>query len=583
MNGFSHNSSSLAKSLLLGLKELPDLSLSRLRKVFSLMGKTEKIVFGILAVVAAVSLLVSLKNIYNNHTVPIPARGGVYSEGTVGQPTYINPLLATQEPDLSLTNLVFSGLYKYDTNGQLVPDLADGLPVISADEKQYTVNLKHNAKWHNGKPVTADDVVFTIQTLQNPDFKSPLWMSWQSASVQKLSDYTVQFTTKDVSGPFLQKLTLGILPKGIFSGVDGQNFLQSKYNLEAIGSGPYAIKEIKKLPSGKVEQISLQAFTDFYGGQPNINEIDVKFYDNDTDLPNAFHSREILGFGFSPLTGGIALENNLPQSQTLAVPLPQYQVAFFNLNNPILADQNVRQALALATDRKAVINQIFKGRALLPVSPFVFNDPANRQVLPANVDLTQAKSLLDAAGWILDPKTGLRAKKGTSFSLNLSTSDSPINSATAQLLANQWSQLGIKVNLAILPNQQLNDNTIKPRNFDVLLYPQKLASDPDPFHFWHSSQIKDPGLNLTGFSDPAVDQLIVDAETTTNYQQRAKDYQQISSLILAKTPALFLDQAEYLYTVDNNVKNIIIHSLYDSSQRFYGVENWYMDTKRVWK
>ena len=583
MNGFSHNSTSLAKSLLLGLKELPDLSLSRLRKVFSLMGKTEKIVFGILAVVAAVSLSVSLKNIYNNHTVPIPARGGVYSEGAVGQPTYINPLLATQEPDLSLTNLVFSGLYKYDANGQLVPDLADGLPVISADEKQYTVNLKHNAKWHNGKPVTADDVVFTIQTLQNPDFKSPLRMSWQSASVKKLSDYTVQFTTKDVSGPFLQKLTLGILPKGVFSGVDGQNFLQSKYNLEAIGSGPYAIKEIKKLPSGKVEQISLEAFTDFYGGQPNINEIDVKFYDNDTDLPNAFHSREILGFGFSPLTGGIALENNLPQSQTLAVPLPQYQVVFFNLNNPILADQNVRQALALATDRKAVINQIFKGRALLPVSPFVFNDPTNRQVLPANVDLNQAKSLLDAAGWTVNPKTGLRAKKGTSFSLNLSTSDSPINSATAQLLANQWSQLGIKVNLAILPNQQLNDNTIKPRNFDVLLYPQKLASDPDPFHFWHSSQIKDPGLNLTGFSDPAVDQLIVDAETTTNYQQRVKDYQQISSLILAKTPALFLDQAEYLYTVDSSLKNITIHSLYDSSQRFYGVENWYMDTKRVWK
>ncbi|MDR3643406.1 MAG: peptide ABC transporter substrate-binding protein [Candidatus Doudnabacteria bacterium] len=583
MNGFPHNQTSFAKSLMLGFKELPDLSLSRLRKVFSLLGKGEKITLAILAALAIVSLGISAANFYYSHTVSVPSQGGTYSEGILGQPTYLNPLLASQEPDLSLTNLIFSGLYKYDSNGQLVPDLADGMPVISADQKQYTINLKHNAKWQNGKPVTADDVVFTIQTLQDPDFKSPLRAAWQSDSVSKLSDYSVQFTTQDISGPFLQKLTVGILPKGIWGGIEGQNFLQSKYNLEAVGSGPYSVKQIKKLPSGKVEQISLQAYGDYYGGRPGINEIDIKFYDNDTDLPNAYHSREILGFGFSPLTSGLDTQNNLPQSKSLSIPLQQYQAVFFNLNNAILSDQTIRQALALATDRKAIIDQIFKGQAILPVSPFVFNDPSSRQVLPSDTDLSQAKSLLDQAGWIVDPKTGLRAKKGQPLSLTLSTSDSSVNSSTAQLLASQWSQLGIKVSLAILPNQLLTDNTIKPRNFDVLLYPQKFGADPDPFHFWHSSQIKDPGLNLTGFSDPTVDQLIVDAETTTNYQLRAQDYQQISGLILAKTPVLFLDQAVYQYIQDADVKNVSINSLYDSSQRFDGVESWYMDTRRVWK
>ena len=204
---------------------------------------------------------------------------------------------------------------------------------------------------------------------------------------------------------------MGILPKGIWNGVDGQNFLQSKYNLEAIGSGPYAIKEIKKLPSGKVEQINLQANDDFYDGRPLIDEIDIKFYDNETDLPNAFHSREISGFGFSPLTSSLALENNLPQTQTLKIPLPQFQVVFFNLQTPSLSDQNVRQALNLATDRGQIISQIFKGQALLPVSPFVFNIPASRQALPADTDIQKAQSLLDACGmeyWTPKPDSALK-------------------------------------------------------------------------------------------------------------------------------------------------------------------------------
>ena len=583
MNGSSNNLLSFSKEVTLGFKEIKHLSLSRLRKVFSLMGKNEKIALIILTTLALISLAFSVKNFYISHTVPIPSQGGSYTEGVLGQPTYINPLLASQEPDLSLTNLIFSGLYKYDQNGQLVPDLADGMPVISADQKQYTVNLKHNAKWHNGKPMTADDVVFTIQTLEDPNFKSPLRMMWESATVQKISDYTVQFTTQDVSGPFIQKLTLGILPKGIWSGIDGQDFLLSKYNLEAIGSGPYAIKEIKKLPSGKVEQISLQAFDDYYGGRPDIDQITLKFYDSDSELPNAFHSREIQGFGFSPLTSGITLDSNLPQSQTLSIPLSQYQVVFFNLNNPILADKNVRTALTLATDRQQIINQIFKGNALLPVSPLVFNNPAARQPLPAVTDINQAKTLLDAAGWTADPQTGMRSKKGQTFSLNVFTSDSQVNSNTAKLLLKQWGQLGIQLNLQILPSQQLNDTVIKPRIFDVLMFPQKFGQDPDPFHFWHSSQIKDPGLNLTGFSDPTVDQLIVDAQTTTDQSQRTADYQKISQTVLASNSVIFLDQAEYIYTLDNGVHNVQINSLYDSSQRFYGVENWYMSTKRVWK
>src|SRR5581483_6894215 len=210
MNGFFQNLASYAKAAWVGAKELKHLSLSRLRKVFSLLGRNEKIALLVLLVVACASFGVSIRNFYLSHTKAAPASGGAYTEGLLGQPTYINPLLARNEPDISLTELVFSSLYKYDNNGRLVADLADGMPQISPDQKQYTINLKRDAKWHNGQPVTADDIVFTVSLLKDPAYKSPLRALWQSTTVAKLSDYSVKFTTKDVSGPFLDNLTLGI-------------------------------------------------------------------------------------------------------------------------------------------------------------------------------------------------------------------------------------------------------------------------------------------------------------------------------------------------------------------------------------
>ncbi len=457
-------------------------------------------------------------------------------------------------------------------------------PQISADQKQYTVSIRPGAKWQDGTPITADDIVFTIQTLQDPSFKSPLRPLWQSTTVTKLSDYSVKFTTENISGPFIQNLTLPILPKAVWQNVSAQNFLLSKYNLEAIGSGPYSIKEIKKLPSGKVEQITLDANDNYYQGRPKINQIVFKFYDTEDDMLNAFHSREISGFGFVPLGSSLYLDKNQPGASIYTIPLPQYQVVFFNLNNPILSDQNVRTALLLATDRQQIINDVFKGNALLPVSPFVFNDPSHPFNLPDVTDLGKAESLLNSDGWKIDPKTGSRSNsKGQILSMTISTNDTLVNANAAQDLADQWRQLDIQVNLSVLPAQQLANAVIKPRDFDVLLFPQKFGADPDPFLFWHSSQVKDPGFNLTGFSDPAADQLIIDARTTTDKQKRSMDYQQFNQLIISKTPVIFLDQTEYIYAVDSSVKNINIHYLYDPSQRFEDIGSWYMEEKRIWK
>lgn len=547
------------------------------------MGKTEKIISLSLLAVAILAFALSLLNFYLDHTKPVPARGGSYTEGFLGQPTYINPLLAHQENDLSLIKLVYSGLYKYDNQGNLIADLADGLPAISQDQKQYTINLKRNVSWHNGKPFTADDVIFTIQTLKDPSFKSPLRTSWLSTEVEKLSDYSVKFSTKDISGPFIHNLTLPILPEAVWSKVDAGNFLLSENNLKAIGTGPYAIKEIRKLTSGKVDQITLSPYGNYYASQPMLDTVTIKFYDTNDDLLNALHSKEIDGFGYMPLGSDLYVEKNQTDYQVLSIPLPQYQVIFFNFNNKILADQNVRQALALAIDRGQIIQNIFKGNALLPSSPFVMSNQPAQPFGPAAPQPEQARQLLDKAGWTIDAKTNLRAKKGQTLELTVSTNDFALNSKAAELVADQWKQLGLKVNLNVVPTKQLTENIIRPRNFDVLLFPQKFGADPDPFPFWHSSQVKDPGLNLTGFADAAADQLITQGRTTTKSDIRAQKYSDFAQLVNQKVPVIFLDQTIYVYAISKNIRNLGLNKIFDSSQRFSDLPNWYMETKRVWK
>ena len=547
------------------------------------MGRKEKIATLALLGVALISLLWSLKNFYYNHTTPASDWGGEYTEGIRGQPLYINPLLAYQEPDLSLTKLVFSGLYKYD-NGGLLPDLADGLPQISADQKQYTVNLKRNVKWHNGKPFNADDVIFTIQTLKDPNYKSPLKNQWLSTTVEKLSDFQVKFTTKDISSPFIYNLALSIIPRSSWSKVEPQNFQLTELNLkEAVGNGPYFIKKITKLKSGKIQAITFESFSNYYAGKPKIDNVTVKFYETNEDILNAFRSKEIQGFGYSTFNNGFELDINKDNAQILTALLPQYQVVFFNLRNKILAEQNVRTALTMAIDKQAIIQKIFKTYASLPYSPFLASFGEKSLLDKPKTDLSEAQRILDAAGWTVDSKTNLRTKKDQTLQLHLVTNDSAFNSQAAEDLVKQWQALNIKINTTVLPTKQLTDEVIRPRNFDILLFPQKFGADPDPFVFWHSSQTKDPGLNLTGFENDLADKLITEARTTTNIGVKKAKYQQLNDLLLEKIPAVFLDQAQYFYILSKEIKNVEISPLYEPYQRFYNLPNWYIKERRVWK
>ncbi len=547
------------------------------------MARREKFIAVVLIGIAAASGSVSLNRWYVNHTNAAAAAGGDYSEGIIGQPRLINPLLATSDTDTTITRLVFSGLYKYDGSGQLVPDLAESLPIISEDQKTYTIPLRQGVKWHNDQPFTADDVVFTVKTLQDSAYSSPYRAEWLNTTVTKVDEYTVTFQVKDISGPFLSNLTLPILSQNVWDGVSADNFVLSQDNLEAIGTGPYFIKEIKKLPQGTVQSIKLEAFPNYFKGRPNLDSVRFVFYDDYEDILNGLHGRQINGFGFMPFDKNLFLDKENKSLNILQLPLPQYQAVFFNLSNKIFSDKNVRKAFNLATNKQEVVDRVFNGNSRLisgPVLPEQISDLTPVQNL---TDVTAANQLLDTAGWKINPETNIRAKGATPLEFTLATNDFALNAQTAELLVNQWKALNANVHLNILPTKELTETVIRPRNFDALLFAQKLGADPDPFVFWHSSQAKNPGLNLPGLNNAAADKLISEARTTTHDDVRADKYRQFQNLIIEETPAIFLNQSMYIYAIDYSMKGVTLQSLFDQSYRSYDMANWYLDERRVWK
>lgn len=565
-----------------GLKYIKPFRLSYLRKVFSLLGPAEKIALGVLLAALLSSGLWSARSAYFALTEPIPGYGGTYKEGVLGQPRYLNPIFATSDADKSINQLLFSGLYRYSKDGALVPDLAETLPVISEDEKEYSVTLKPNVLWHNNEPLTADDIVFTIQTIQNPETNSPLRHQWLNTEVSKVDERTILFRNTDVSGAFIHNLILPIVQKKIWESIPATEFATDSNNLKPVGTGAYTVTEITQQTNGKIIGVTLKAFSDYHEGQAYIENINLKFFDTYEDLVTAFHSGEVQGAGIDAINTNASLSANTETATVHIIPLAQYQAAFFNISHPILSDKNVRKALALAVNKQTLISEVLNGRAAPIAGPFTVQQlrlPESSQL----ANIAAAKTLLDQAGWIVDPVTNERTKNGLTLKFNISTNDTSNNLRVAEFLANAWKELGINVLVTSSQTKDLTANVIRPRSFDALVFAQQLGADPDTFAFWHSSQIKDPGLNITGFNNAQADKLISQARTTTNKDEREEAYKMFAQILNDEVPAIFLNQSVYLYTVNNAIKGLELGVLYDPIYRFTEINRWYINESRAWK
>ncbi|MDP4001560.1 MAG: ABC transporter substrate-binding protein [bacterium] len=561
--------------------------MDQLRLLPKVLSKRERYWILVFLLIIAGSIIAIPFTTYNHFTKSVANYGGSFSEGVVGQPRRINSLLAqTNDPDRDLSNLIYSGLLKYNGAGKLVPDLAKSYE-ISSDGLNYTIYLKDNVLWHDGQKLTADDIVYTIQTAQNADFGSPQRVNWQGVAIQKVNDTTIIFKLNNKYAQFLNNLTIGILPKHIWGTIQPINFASADYNLKPIGSGPYKFEKLQKDEVGQIQSYQLSANKDFYDGQPFINTIIIKFYDSEDSMITAYNGNDIQNISsISPQN-----LNKLKFKQRVNITelkVPRYFAVFFNqTKNPILANKNVRLALNYATDKQAIIDAIVGGKGSAIYSPMIESVlEINQDITKYTYDLDQAKTVLATDGWASTGDDGIlqkgSGKNQTRLTIHITTSTLPDLVKIANILKDQWGKVGVEVVVDALATPQLQQ-VIKDRDYQSLLFGEILNLDPDPFSFWDSSQTQKLGLNLALYSNKTVDSILNDARQLLNPIERAQKYDDFQKIVISDVPAVFLFNPLHLYPQTTDIQGVDTTVISVPANRFANVEKWYINTKRIWQ
>jgi len=386
-------------------------------QLFKILSKREKKVFIFFSSLFLFSFIFLSTSFYLDHTRVVPALGGSYTEGIVGFPRFINPVYAPlSNADKDLTELIFSGLMNYDGNGDLILDLAKDYQILD-NGTIYEFHLKDNLIWQDGHKLSADDIVFTVEMIQNPDIKSPLRSIWLGVEVEKISDSTIRFTLKNSSSIFLENCVLKIIPKHIWENVSAKNFSFSPNNLSPTGSGPYKLKDLSQDKEGKITSVNLIKNILHHGEGPYISKITFKFFETEEELIDAYEKRAVEGFSastFKNLSFCQASDQTpikCKDTNLYALSLPRYFTVFFNeKNSKVLSEKDVRIALNYGINKQEIIETLFSGygqEVHSPILPDIYNLQQPEKIY--EFDLEKAKSILEEAGFFMTDE-GVREK-----------------------------------------------------------------------------------------------------------------------------------------------------------------------------
>jgi peptide/nickel transport system substrate-binding protein len=553
-------------------------------RAFSPLGRGLFLFFAILLVVSSISLLAMVNT---SLRVSVPGYGGSYAEGIVGSPRFINPVLATSDADHDMTRLVFSGLVKPTPEGEYIADLASSYE-ISSDGKEYLFILREGLTFHDGKPVTSKDVVFTISKIQDGALKSPARANWDGVQTEAVDERTVRFTLPSPYAPFIKNATIGILPEHLWAEVSNEEFPFSDLNTSPIGTGPFKVDTVERSPSGIPASYTLAAFRNYALGQPYLKALMMRFYQSEEALMTAFRRGDVeAASGISPAALAGIKSGHIERST-----LNRVFGMFFNQNESVvLRDLQVRTALNEAIDREALVESVLQGYGVAlegPVPPGILTPDTPNDRAEAGDPALAAREQLIQNGWELND-VGVLVKEGeddepsTELAFSISTGNVPELHAAAEFVKNAWERMGAKVEVKVFDQGDLSQNVIRPRKYEALLFGEVVGRELDLYAFWDSSQRNDPGLNIALYANATTDHLLKEMRETSDTARRAELYTQFEAEIKKDVPAVFLYAPDFVYSVPNDVLGLELGFIESPSDRFLSAALWHREEDYVWK
>lgn len=516
-----------------------------------------------------------------------PVGGGIYREGILGSFTNANPLFATGPVDVSISRLLFSGLFKVSPSGEVMGDLASS---VTADEKGlvYTVALRPDALWHDGRKVTADDVVFTYAAIQNSEVKSPLRSSWLGVKVSKVDDTTVTFTLPSQLSSFKYELTNGIVPKHILEELDPEDYRSSNFNtVELVGTGQFKYKKLQVVGNtveDRQEIIVLLRNDSFYGTLPQIDGVEVHTYRSEESMIKQFDKQII-----QSMVGLTTVPDTLTDNENIKIitePLASTVMIFLKNTSDFLSDKRVRQALVHGTNTDSIRSSLnfstISTDSLFLRNQFTY-DPAVTQL---SYDLARAKELLDGAGWLLDEASGIRKKDGQELRIRFVSQSLSEYASITQQVQEQWRNLGVQVEAILQPEEDIQTGAIGRHDYDVLLYGISIGFDPDIFAYWHSSQF-DPNsltrLNLSEYKNDKADEALEGGRTRLDQDLRKIKYKPLLEIWREDAPAIALYQPRFILVVQGAFEDYHGGMFRTAVDRYWSIADWKIRNDQVVK
>jgi peptide/nickel transport system substrate-binding protein len=516
-----------------------------------------------------------------------PVTGGIYTEALVGSFSRYNPILDIYNPpDHDIGRLIFSRMIRFDHRGLPYGDLADSWG-ISQDGRIYTFAIQENAHWHDGETVKSDDIIFTLELIRHPDsiFPPDVKELWENIEIVRLDEKTIQFRLPEPFAPFLDYLIFGVLPVHILEGISPGEMINSSFNLQPVGSGPYKFETLL-IEDERIAGVILGINENYHGQRPYIEKFAFRYYPSSEEALEAYRRGEVMGIS---RISAAALEGALsePGLSLYTGRLPELSMILFNLENPdvaFLKDVAVRRALLLGLNRQWMVDNLLSSQAIVAKGPIFPGAWAYYDgIEPVSYDPEAAVEILKEAGYsLLAEGEGVRRKEGGQvMRFDLIHPDTDTHRTLAEAIREDWLRLGVDVRPVAIPYDQLVVDFLDARIYQAALIDLNLARspDPDPYPFWHEAQAAS-GQNYSGWGDRQASGYLEQARVLIDIGERTAYYRNFQIRFSQELPALPLFYPVYTYAVDAEVQGVRMGPLYDPSDRLADANTWYLMARR---